>query len=97
MALGGISVSLDIISNSVGLDRVLSCNGGGGDIGLRRPAVSAELNLLRGEGKPFWAVAAYDPIAEGEQLILRSKSSIGADGGGLEAAQRRESSGEITM
>jgi hypothetical protein len=48
-----VSASLAIISNSVGLDRVLSCiaGGGGGDIGFRRPAVKAELNLVKLEGK----------------------------------------------
>ena len=43
-----MSGSLAIISKSVGLDRVLS---GGGDIGFRRPAVSAELNFVKLEGK----------------------------------------------
>lgn len=39
-----MSGSVAIISKRVGLDR------GGGDIGLRRPAVSAELNLVKLEG-----------------------------------------------
>ena len=42
------SGSLAIISKRVGLDRVLS---GGGDIGFKRPAVRAELNLEKLEGK----------------------------------------------
>lgn len=42
-----MSGSLAIISKRVGLDRVLS---GGGDIGFKRPAVRAELNLLKLEG-----------------------------------------------
>lgn len=46
--LGCISGSLAIISKSVGLDRGLS---GGGDIGFRRPAVSAVLNFVKLEGK----------------------------------------------
>lgn len=37
-----------MISKRVGLDRVLS---GGGDIGFKRPAVRAELNLEKLEGK----------------------------------------------
>lgn len=48
--LGCISGSLAIISKSVGLDRVLS-GGGGGDIGFRRPAVRAELNLVKLDGE----------------------------------------------
>lgn len=44
------SGSLAIISKRVGLDRVLS-EGGGGDIGLSRPAVRAELKLVKEEGK----------------------------------------------
>lgn len=48
-ALGRQSGSLAIISKRVGLERVLS-TGGGGDIGLRSPAVSAELNLLKDDG-----------------------------------------------
>lgn len=47
--------SLDIISNSVGLARddlssIAGGGGGGGDIGLRRPAVKAELNFVKLEG-----------------------------------------------
>lgn len=44
--LGRQSGSLDIISNKVGLDRAW----GGGDIGLRSPAVRAELKLVKLEG-----------------------------------------------
>lgn len=39
------SGSLAIISKRVGLERA-----GGGDIGLRRPAVRTELNLVKEEG-----------------------------------------------
>lgn len=42
--LGWQSGSLAIISKRVGLER------GGGDIGLRSPAVRAELNLLKDDG-----------------------------------------------
>lgn len=55
------SGSLAIISNSVGLDRTFSAmetGGGGGDIGFRRPAVRAELNLV----KPLTEAAV---VAEG--------------------------------
>lgn len=46
------SGSLAIISKRVGLERDLSFSvGGGGDIGLRRPAVRAELKLVRLDGK----------------------------------------------
>lgn len=45
-----MSGSLAIISKRVGLDRVLS-GGGGGDIGFKSPAESAELNLVKLEGK----------------------------------------------
>lgn len=48
--LGLLSGSLAIISKRVGLDRVLSV-GGGGDIGFRRPAVRAELNLVKLQGE----------------------------------------------
>lgn len=41
-----MSGSEAIISKRVGLERVW----GGGDIGLRRPAVRAELNLVKLEG-----------------------------------------------
>lgn len=40
-----------MISKRVGLDRVLS---GGGDNGFKRPAVRAELNLEKLEGKESW-------------------------------------------
>lgn len=49
-----ISGSLAIISKRVGLDRVILSGGGGGDIGLSNPAVSAELNLEKLEGNESW-------------------------------------------
>ena len=45
------SGSLAIISNRVGLDLGLLLFSGGGDIGFNKPAVSAELNLVKLEGK----------------------------------------------
>lgn len=70
------SGSLAIISKSVGLDRVLS---GGGDIGFKRPAVRAELNLEKLEGKSWgwgwaWAWDGWWPLAVGEEW---AKSIIG--------------------
>lgn len=44
------SGSFAIISKRVGLDRVNLSELGGGDIGLRRPAVKAELNFEKDEG-----------------------------------------------
>lgn len=41
----------------MGLDRILSegdCGGGGGDNGFNRPAVRAELNLVKLEGNESW-------------------------------------------
>lgn len=58
-----MSGSLAIISKSVGLDRVLS---GGGDIGFNRPAVRAELNLEKLEGKGSWAESPLG-VALGEE------------------------------
>lgn len=42
---GWYSCSFAIMSNRVGLDLVLSSGNGGGDMGLSKPALSAELNL----------------------------------------------------
>lgn len=53
--LGIHSGSFAIISKRVGLERVLSIEGGG-DIGLSSPAVSAELNLLKDDGNPSWVL-----------------------------------------
>lgn len=48
------SGSLAIISKRVGLDRVLSEVGGGGDIGFKSPAVRAELKLVKEDGNVSW-------------------------------------------
>uniref|UniRef100_A0A2N9GUD1 Uncharacterized protein n=1 Tax=Fagus sylvatica TaxID=28930 RepID=A0A2N9GUD1_FAGSY len=85
--------SLAIISNRVGLDRVLSC-GGGGDIGFRSPAVSAELNLVKLEGNESWPIIVGVKSITGERLpgesrILKLEDKSGSgfgfgggDGGG---------------
>ena len=57
---GWMSGSLAIISKRVGLDRALSTVGGGGDIGLRRPAVRAELNLVKLEGNVVVVVVVVE-------------------------------------
>lgn len=51
------SGSLAIISKRVGLDRVLSEVGGGGDIGFKSPAVRAELKLVKEDGNVSWWLA----------------------------------------
>lgn len=56
VGLGIHSGSFAIISKRVGLERVLSIEGGGGDIGLRSPAVRAELNLLKDDGNASWVL-----------------------------------------
>lgn len=85
------SGSLAIISNRVGLDRV-----GGGDIGLRRPAVRTELNLVREEGKGSCAAESmgFDDVSGGE-----GGGGGGGGGGSLLAAagQHQEWWGETTM
>lgn len=48
------SGSLAIISKRVGLDRLLSAMGGGGDIGFKSPAVRAELKLVKEDGNVSW-------------------------------------------
>lgn len=71
-ALGWQSGSLAIISKRVGLVRVLS-TGGGGDIGLRSPAVRAELNLLKDEGNASWVTAGETAAAP---FVAAAKESI---------------------
>lgn len=102
------SGSLAIISKRVGLDRV-----GGGDIGLSRPAVRAELNFVKEVGKespPLTAadvccvdsmtsIFRFDDVSEG-----RRGGGSGGDGGGgggggnlLDAGQHQEWWGETTV
>lgn len=54
--LGIHSGSFAIISKRVGLERVLLSIEGGGDIGFKSPAVSAELNLLKDDGNASWVL-----------------------------------------
>ncbi|GMY38595.1 hypothetical protein FCV25MIE_33839 [Fagus crenata] len=74
------------LSSTVGLDRVLSC-GGGGDIGLRSPAVSAELNLVKLEGNESWPIIVGVKSITGERLpgesrILKLDDKSGSGFGG---------------
>lgn len=74
-ALGWQSGSLAIISKRVGLERVLS-TAGGGEIGLRRPAERAELNLLKEDGK-----ASRFAAGAGESMKRETRGVGGGNAG----------------
>lgn len=93
------SGSFAIISNRVGLDRVLS---GGGDIGFSSPAVRAELNFVKDDGNVSWWVTAAPPYTMVVAAVSMGISGGGGGGDGcrgglVEAGKHQEEwSGETT-
>lgn len=77
-----LEVSLAIISKREGLDRVLS-EEGGGDIGLRRPAVRAELNLVKDELKEESMAVEEGNLGFGEEGKCEEGDMDGDSGGGV--------------
>lgn len=75
------SGSLAIISKRVGLDRVLSLVGGGGDIGFKSPAVRAELKLVKEDGNVSWWLdpPPYTAVVVVVMLVLSRFTGESAD------------------